>query len=72
LRFVIPLARRAIEEDRIPTRFPDRSQLYAARSVQAEVDAARLSAPEQNPFCHLKGTWFELFLSANGFVDKVP
>jgi hypothetical protein len=67
-----PFSAGTIEKDLVPIRFPDGGELGGARSVQAEVDPARLVAPPQDPFRHWKRPRLELILIANRRVDVVP
>jgi hypothetical protein len=69
LRFANALAAGAVKQDGIAVGFPDRSQLYAAGTVEAKKDAARLSAANQDSLRNLKGIDLEFILLANGGVD---
>jgi hypothetical protein len=64
----LPLAARTIEQDRVPLALPNRCQLDAPRSMQAEVNATRAAPAEQNPFCHVEGPDLELILFAYSSV----
>jgi hypothetical protein len=71
LDFLQPLAGRAVEQDRIPFRFPDRRKLNRPRTMQAKQDSAWLTFAEQGMLRHPKRAEYELMLQAEGVSDKV-
>ena len=71
LRFGGPLAGRAIKQDGVPLGLPDGRQLNAAWAIQAEIDAARLLAADQNPLGNVESAAFQLILFAQGVMDVI-
>jgi hypothetical protein len=58
-----------VKQDRIAIGFPNGSNFYRPRSVQAKEDAARLAASHQNAFRHTEGAEFQLVVLTQYFVD---
>jgi hypothetical protein len=54
-----------VEQDCVSTCVPDRGELHSARTVQGEVQAARLTVSQQNPLVKLEGSQQELLLTAD-------
>lgn len=69
--FEHPVSRRAVEQDRVAVRLPDRRQPDAPRPMQAKEDAARLLAANEDSLGDLEGRGLKFVLIANGLVDKV-
>src|SRR5688500_10475464 len=66
-----PLARRAVKQDRVAVGFPDRRELDAPRPVQAEENAARPLAADQDPLADFKSSGLQLILVADRLVHVV-
>jgi len=62
---------RVVEEDRAFDEIPDRSQSYAARSVDTEVKAALLSFADQDALGHFESVSLQLILLAQFSANKL-
>ena len=69
LNFQLSFSRRAVKQNAVPIRLPNRRQPHAPRPLHAKEHAARSLAADQDSLGDLKGLGFELVLIANRLVD---
>jgi hypothetical protein len=70
LDFLKPLASRAVEQDRVSFRFPNRREFNRPRTMQTKQDSAWFSFAEQGMLRHPKRAEYELMLQTEGFSYK--
>ncbi len=71
LHFSKALPVRTVKENAVAIRFPDRRNPNLPRTVQAEMDAARLAPAHENLLGHRERTALEMSVVAKGCVNIV-